>query len=87
MAGEDQARIDAICNRGLQKFMRQMRRYPSVIRTGYAYASLRLRDSQLADRLLEQFQHCERTYPYQGDLEGERELLELVKVRAEETAG
>ena len=87
MAGEDQARIDAICTRGLQKFMRQMRRYPSVIRTGYAYASLRLRDSQLADRLLEQFQHCERTYPYQGDLEGERELLELVKVRAEETAG
>ena len=87
MAGEDQARIDAICNRGLQKFMRQMRRYPSVIRTAYAYASLRLRDSQLADRLLEQFQHCERTYPYQGDLEGERELLDLVKVRAEETAG
>lgn len=84
MAGEDQGRIDAICNRGLQKFMRQMRRYPSVLRTAYAYATLRLQDTKLADRLLEQFRRCDRTYPYPADLEGERELLELVRVRAEE---
>lgn len=86
MTGEDQARIDAICSRGLRKFMRQMRRYPSVLRTGYAYTSLRLQDKKLADRLLEQFQRCAGTYPYQGDMEGERELIELVKARAEAPA-
>lgn len=86
MAGEAPERIDAICDRDLQKFMRQMRQYPSVLRTGYAYASLRLGDMRLAQRLLEQFRRCDKTYPYQGDLAGERELIELVMARTEEAA-
>ena len=62
------------------KFMNKMRKFPSVIRTEYAYSLLYLNDVKKAAKLKKQFEKRAKTYPYITDIESERELLEIVDV-------
>ena len=57
-----------------------MRKFPSVIRTEYAYSLLYLNDVKKAAKLKKQFEKRAKTYPYITDIESERELLEIVDV-------
>lgn len=65
-----------------RKFMQQMRRYPSVLRTEYFLALLDGRDAEKAAQIAARFDREAARYPYPGDLIGERELM----ARADEAA-
>lgn len=58
-----------------EKFVKQMKNYPSVIRSEYAYALLAEKDEEKAQKLLQQFERVAKTYPYPREIEGERELI------------
>ena len=64
------------------KFMRQMCAYPSVIRTEYAAALLYDKDAAKAEQIRSRFEKAAQTYPYEGDLASERELMDLVYKKA-----
>lgn len=61
-----------------EKFVRSMKDMPSVIRSEYAYAVLAEKDEKKAEELLVRFEKVTKTYPYPQEIEGERELIELV---------
>lgn len=61
-----------------EKFVKQMKNFPSIIRSEYAYALLVEKDEKKAKELLERFEKVAKTYPYQREIEGERELIARV---------
>ena len=71
--------IDKLYNEEQIKFMKQMRRFPTVIRTEYAYTLLYRNDVDKAAQIKEQFEKCVKAYPYASDIESERELLEIAE--------
>lgn len=73
--------IDAFLVPQQLKFMRAMRRFPSVIRTEYAIALLHKRDEARAAELLRQFDKVALTYPYPCDIESERELIAVAAAK------
>jgi hypothetical protein len=71
--------IDSILDKELKRFMKSMQKFPSVLRTEYAYAVLVEKDADKAQKIKATFEKQARTYPYQGDIEGERELIDIVE--------
>ncbi|MBQ9759805.1 MAG: M50 family metallopeptidase [Clostridia bacterium] len=67
-------------------FMRLMKEYPAVIRTEYAYAVLYQHDGSKARMLLDAFEKCAKTYPNEGDILTEREIIKQVKAVKEREA-
>lgn len=65
-----------------KKFMKQMKKFPSVLRTEYVYALLHEQDREKADKVKEQFEKCAKTYPYPNDVQSERELMEIAEKSA-----
>lgn len=61
-----------------QKWQKAMKNFPSVLRQQYAYALLYEEDGEKAGKIREKFEKAAKTYPYEGDLELERELMEIV---------
>lgn len=68
--------INEILDKNQKQFMKQMKKFPSVLRTQYTVALLLENDNDEAKRILEQFNKCSKTYPYKGDVESELELIE-----------
>ena len=66
----------AMLTKELQKFMKSMKRFPSVLRTEYALA-LHGGDAEKAAKLRADFEKMARSYPNPADIESERELMEL----------
>ena len=66
-------------NAEYEKFVKSMKTTPSVIRSEYAYALLAEKDEKKAEELLVLFEKVAKTYPYPREIEGERELIALVK--------
>ena len=62
-----------------EKFVKSMKTTPCVIRTEYAYALLVDKDEKKAEGYLSHFEKVAKTYPYPREVEGERELIELIK--------
>ena len=62
-----------------KKFMAAMANNPSIIRTQYALALLCEKDGKKAEKYLANFEKAVRSYPYKGDVESERELIEAAK--------
>ncbi|MGN0323573.1 MAG: M50 family metallopeptidase [Oliverpabstia sp.] len=71
--------LDRMLDKEQKKFMKSMKNFPSVLRTEYAYALLCEKDTVKADKVKNQFEKCAKTYPYQNDVQSERELMEIVK--------
>lgn len=82
LATEDRAFIATLLTKEQKKFMKQMRNYPSVLRTEYACALHLERDTEKARQKLALFQKCAKTYPYECDIESERELLAIAQESA-----
>ena len=57
--------------------MKQMKTFPSVIRTEYAYALLCERNKEKAQKHLAYFEKTEKNYPYPQDMQSERELMQI----------
>lgn len=58
--------------------MTQMVSFPSVLRTQYAIEKLVNKDDKKVQKCLDNFKKIAKTYPYKGDIESERELIELI---------
>ena len=59
------------------RFMKQMKSFPSVIRTEYVYALLCKKDYEKAEGVMAFFEKAGKKYPYPQDIESERELIEI----------
>lgn len=79
----DAADMSALENRKMRAFCRQMRFFPSVIRTQYAAAVLHAHDDAAAQKLLLQFEKSLRSYPSAADAALERELVALAAQRSD----
>ena len=76
-------RLNALCTPGVKTFMKQMEKFPSVLRVRYAEALLRKRDRAEAEKILSDYEKMAKRYPYHSDIQSERELMELARQRAE----
>lgn len=71
--------VDKMLTTEQKKFMQSMKKFPSVLRTEYVYALLCENDIVKADQIKERFEKYAKTYPYQNDVQAERELMELAQ--------
>ena len=62
----------------LKKFMKRMRTFPSVIRTNYAYELVVHKNQENVEKWKLEFEKCAKKYPYTGDIESERELMDII---------
>jgi len=67
-----------------EKFVKQMKNFPSIIRTEYAYALLAEKDEKKAASFKEQFDKMAKNYPYPNDIESERELIEEIPMMVQD---
>lgn len=68
-----------LVDKNLKKFIKSMKNTPSVMRTEYALALFAERDTQKAEKIYSDFQKRLSTYPYTGDAELEKDLVERLK--------
>ena len=71
--------IENMLTKEQKKFMKSMKRFPTVLRTQYALALLFERDAAKAETIQNEFEKVAKTYPYSQDIESERELIEIAK--------
>lgn len=71
--------VTSVRTRELEQFKKMMKQYPSILRTEYAYALIAENNEEKAKVYETIFASCAKTYPYPGDIESERELLEIAK--------
>lgn len=74
--------LDSMLTKEQKKFMKSMKSFPSVLRTEYAYALLREKDTAKADQVKARFEKCAKAYPYQNEICSERELMEIAETKA-----
>lgn len=59
-----------------KQLMKAMKKFPSVLRTEYAYALLSDKDTENARKIKAQFDRCASSYPYPVEIAGEAELIQ-----------
>ena len=59
------------------KFMKAMKKFPSVLRTEYALALFFENDTEKAKKIRSEFEKVAKTYPYSQDIESERDLMNI----------
>lgn len=78
LIGENRKEVlDGMLTKGQKKFMKSMKKFPSVLRTQYVYALLGARDAAKAEQIKAQFEKMAKTYPYPSDIQGEREFMTI----------
>ena len=75
------ADISPLSERQTAAVLKQMRDYPSVLRTRYAVALLHDGNEAEAAKILDRFEKTACQYPAKADIASERELIALVKKR------
>ena len=75
--------IDSLLTKEQKKFMKSMKKFPSVLRAEYVYALLSEKDTAKADAFRIEFERCAKTYPYPSDIQSERELMQIAQQKAE----
>ena len=77
LRGEDTFQwLEAWEAKPMLQFRKAMRNFPAVLRTEYA-AALHLGDTAGAEQMRSRFEAQAKRYPYPGEIEGERELINL----------
>ena len=76
ITGVDRKRIMEAKDRKLINAMKGMRSFLTVMRTEYAYALLFEGDEKKAGVIAKAFEERASSYPYKGDWEGEKELMD-----------
>lgn len=84
LIGENRAEVlNGLLTREQGKFMKAMKRFPSVLRTQYAYALLAEQNKKKAGKYKALFEKAACRHPYQADIESERELIKIAEEKAE----
>ena len=80
LIGENRSEVvDKMLTKELKKFMKSMKRFPSVIRTQYALALLFEKDTAKAQTIKKEFERVAKTYPHSNEIESEIDLFQLVE--------
>ena len=77
--GNDKDEINSLLSKEQKKFMKAMKKFPSVVRTEYVYALLIEEDKNKADEIKNIFNKISKTYPYKSEIESEAELIEIAE--------
>ncbi|MCF0147566.1 MAG: hypothetical protein HUJ77_04125 [Clostridium sp.] len=77
--GSSKEEIDLLLDKGQKKFMKAMKKFPSVLRTEYVYSLIIEKDLDKASKIRKEFNKISLTYPYQSDIESEYELIEIAE--------
>ena len=75
--------IDSLNTRELDRYIKATANYVSRRRLAYAYQLLYRKNITLANKCLELFEKTVKTYPYSSEIENEKEIIELIKAKAE----
>ena len=79
LIGENRAEVIAsMMTKEQKKFMKAMKRFPSVLRTQYALAVLEEKNVSKAETIKGDFDKAAKSYPYPHEIESERELMRIV---------
>lgn len=76
---EDIEGAKAMMDAPLRKFMKKMKHFPLVLRTGYAYLLFVGTDRYEARQVKVLFEKVMKNYPYSADMESERALMLLAE--------
>lgn len=80
LLGENrQEKLDGWLTVPQKKFMRSMKKFPSVLRTQYMIALLLEQDAGKAEQVKTQFEKAAHSYPYPSEIEGERKLMQMAE--------
>lgn len=74
--------VESMLTAEQKKFMKAMKRFPSVLRTQYVLALLAERDAAKAEAIMGEFEKIEKVYPYRQELDSEKELMRLAEQKA-----
>jgi len=74
--------IHSLYDAQLKKFVKSMKKHPSVLRMQYAYALLSENDPTKANIIKSDFEKIAKKYPYPTDIESERELMDIATEKA-----
>ena len=78
MIGENRNEVlNGILTKDVWKLIRNMKKFPTVLRTEYVYSLLVLKDSKKAEKIKRNFEKIALKYPYPQDIEAERELMAI----------
>ena len=62
-----------------KKFMKAMKRFPSVLRCEYAVALLLENDALKAEKIKNDFEKAAKSYPYPHEIDSERDLMRIAE--------
>lgn len=79
MLGKDAVQIEQRIDKNQRKFMKAMCKYPTIIRTRYAFALLAERNEEKAKNIMAEFDKVAEKYPYEVEIESERKLMEYAE--------
>lgn len=68
--------IEKLYDDEAKKIEKQMKNYPGIMRTRYAYLLLHKKDKKKAEECKAAFEKMAKKYPHQCEIESERELME-----------
>ena len=71
--------LNGMLSKEQKMLMKAMKKYPSVLRTEYAYALLAQRDTAKADKQKALFEKCAAAYPYPVEIRAEKELMDIAR--------
>ena len=63
--------------------MKAMKKFPSVIRTQYAYELLLKENAEKANYWLDTFETIAKKYPYENEITAERELIDIATKKSQ----
>lgn len=79
MIGEDVTQIEQRVDKNQRKFMKAMCKYPTIIRTRYAFALLAERNEEKAKNIMSEFDKMAEKYPYEVEIQSERKLMKYAE--------
>lgn len=83
LIGENRSEvIERMMTKDQKKFMKTMKRFPSILRTQYSLALLFEKDFAKAEKIKSEFEKAAKTYPYAQDIESERNLIKIANERS-----
>lgn len=82
LLGDEKEKAEALMTKEQQSFMKAMKGNLPVHRTDYAYALLAQQDEAKASKMLAVFNKVVKHYPYEAEIQLERELLAMADEKA-----
>lgn len=84
LTGENRPeQLEKMMDKNMIRFMKSMKKFPGILRTGYAYALLAEHNREKAVQIEIQFNKAAKRYPHPCEIEGERELMEYARQKAD----